>query len=188
MSEKLGSSFEEFRESEDSGVSSLEEMANQFDPKKAEKQKALEEQETSKEKVLSSGEVSELLEDKNGNAKLESKYMDAVSRYEQSANYDKNDHELKKAIWGIGMSAALLDVDKDVIDGLQNGDSDLFKAMEKDERVLYVFDKACEDMGKIANSGNKVAAEEAIEFIKSTGKVGEIIAEEYKDWQEAKTA
>lgn len=185
MSEKLGNHSEEVAES---SASILEEEAGQFDPQKAEaeRQKVLEEQESSKEKVLSRGEVSTMSEDENGKAVLKSEYMDAFSKYKEGENYDKNDYELGKAIWGVGMSAALLDVDKDVIEELKNGEGTFYDSMLKDSRVLHVFDKACEDMKKIAESDNEAAAEEAIEYIKSTGKVGEFIVDGYEAWLEGK--
>ena len=182
MSEKLGSSFEEFGENETSGVSALEEMAGQFDRQKAEKEK-----EQAKEKLLSQGEASKLTEDENGKAKLESEYMDAWSRYKESENYDENDSELNHAIWDVGRGAALLDVNQDIVDRLRNG-GDLFDLMEQDPQVLGVFDKAFEDMSKIANSKNEAAANAAMEYIKNTGKIGEILVEEYADWVKAKEA
>ena len=180
MSEKLGSSFEEFGENKTSDVSALEEMAGQFDRQKAEEEKRKE-----SEKILSQGEVSKLTEDENGKAKLESEYMDAWSRYKESENYDENDKELNHAIWDVGRGAALLDANQDVAERLKNGDG-LFDLMEQDPRVLGVFDKAFEDMSKIANSKNEAAANATMEYIKNTGKVGEILVEEYADWVEAK--
>lgn len=184
MSEKLGnSSFEEFDSSEESSVSSLEEMADQFDPDKAEAEKQKE-----TEKVLFEGEVSKLTENAEGKAKLESEYMDAWSKYKEGENYNENDKELNQAIQDVGFSAALLDVNKDVVDSLQNGNGDLFEVMKKDTRILHIFDKACEDAEKIANSGNGSAAKETMDFIKDTGKVGDFIVGRYKSWQEGKVA
>lgn len=187
MSEKLGNHPGEAIEN---GASILENEAKQFDPQKAEteRQKVINEQESTKDKVLSVGEVSTLSEDENGKAKLESEYMDAWARYKEGKNYDKDDYGLGTAIQDVGMGAALLDTNKDIINQIQNRDGNLLKVMEKDVDVLYVFDKTCEDMEKIANSDNKAAAKEVAEFIKSTGKVGKFIVERYKTWQEGKAA
>lgn len=183
MSEKLGNnSFEEFGKDETSGVGALEEMAGQFDRQKAEAEK-----EKVTEKLLSQGESSKLIEGENGEPKLESEYMDAWSRYKESENYDENDQELNHAILDVGRGAALLDVNQDVSDRLKNR-GDLFGLMEQDFQVLGVFDKAFEDMSKIANSKNEAAANTTMEYIKNTGKIGEILVDAYKDWVEAKAA
>ena len=181
MLEKLGDHSEATAESAVDGANSLEEMANQFDPKKAE-----EERRKAGEKVLFAGEASRLTEDENGKAKLESEYMDAWSRYKEGENYDENDKELNHAIWDVGFGAALLDVDKNVTSKLQNGE-DLFDLMDQDSRILHVFDKAFSDMAKIAKSDNKAAAKEAIDYIENTGRVGKFIVDEYETWEQGKS-
>lgn len=178
MSEKLGNHSEEVAEDVVDGASSLEKMAGQFDPKKAEEEKRKANQE-----ILSQGEVSSLSRDENGKAKLESEYMDAFSRYEEGENYDKDDRELGKAIWDVGMGAALLDVDKNVASRLQSGEG-LFDLMDQDSRILHVFNKAFEDTSKIAKSKNEAAAKTALEYLKNTGKIGKILVDGYKDWME----
>ena len=75
-------------------------------------------------------------------------------------------------------------VNKDVIDQLKDGDTDLFGAMEQDPKVLNVFDKTFEDIAKVANNKNKAAAKETMEYIKNTGEVGKFLVDKYKDWVE----
>ena len=181
MSEKLSNLSEEAGENQTSGASSLEEMANQFDPAKAEEEKrrAIEEMNQSKENVIATGDVSRLIKDENGKIKLESDYLDLYYDYAASDKYDsKNpeDQKLGRDIWALGFHAALLDIDKTAKEQLRNLD-DLSK-LEPSSAENYK--KIFNAMIELSNSGNHDVVNGVIEKVGDSGKFGGFLANTYE--------
>ena len=189
MSEKLSNLSEEAGENQTSGASSLEEMANQFDPAKAEEEKrrAIEEMNQSKENVIATGDVSRLIKDENGKVKLESDYLDLYYDYAASDKYDSKNPEDRKLgldIWEVGFHAALLDTDKTAKEKLQNLE-DLSK-LEPSSAENYK--KIFNAMIELSNSGNRDTVKGVMERIDNSGEFGEFLVGVYESIEMMKEA
>ena len=179
-----------FDEKINNGKTTFDNLADElggFDPKQAEIERQKRTEELENNNVILSGEVSRMIENEEGNPKLESDYLDIYDYYLHNGDYDrenKEDRELGHSIWKIGRSAAFLDLDKNAREQLASSNNIDFE--KTDPGSVYQYKKAVNEIITNLENGNQDSLDKVMDKISELGMVGESFLEIYEAYKELK--
>lgn len=130
-----------------------------------------------KEDVIQSGEATKMIKNEEGKLRLESDYLDVYYDYAKSDEYDPHspkDRELGKAVWDIGMSSALLDLDSNFVKMISGNTEFNLDGLDADSQ--YQYKKAINGILNIVEKANEDQTNWLVEQMKNVGDVGVFMA------------
>ncbi len=145
----------------------------QNEPSFEEHMKNIENLKNDKEDVIQSGEATKMIKDEEGKLRLESDYLDVYYDYAKSDKYDPHspkDRELGKAVWDIGMSSALLDLDSNFIKMVSGATE--FNLGELDTDSQYQYKKAINGILNMVENASEDQVNRLVGQMEDVGEVG----------------
>ena len=186
-----GYNFDEKIDDKETTFKNLAEEVDVFDPNRANMEKRKRVAELGGNKVISLGEVSMMIEDRDNNSKLESDYFKAYEYYLSNGDYDREcpkDNRFTQSIRLICRNAAHLDLDQGTREYLSNiGTINFEGGLDPNSVHLYkeIYNEILKDI-KDNDRRHRNDLDKTMREMGKIGKVGESLLYLYEDLKNKK--